>query len=234
MNEKIVSIQKLGKYDSRRYDLTVKDNNNFFANEILVHNCQNFKKEFSNEWANTSGWSISEKVDGQSLSIFTQTRTGFFGLRTKQIFGVCSRSIYKKTNDNSSHWQCVVENDLEKKIRAVPFNVAIQGENVGGKVQGNPYKFNGYKFYVFNVKNLDVGKKYTNQEVEQFCKEYGFESVPYLDHNYTLPGTIDELLTFADGKSKLNPSVDREGIVVRKGDVSFKCISNKYLLKQKD
>ena len=51
-----------------------------------------------------------------------------------------------------------------------------------------------------------------------------------------LPKTIDELLKYAEGKSYLNVKTEREGIVIRTADnvISFKAISNKFLLKDKN
>lgn len=180
------------------------------------------------ECKNTSGWSVSEKLDGQSVSHFKYNKKLLFF--NKSIFGVCSRSLHLKTKDNSSHWNATIQNEIEKKL---PIGFAIQGEIIGGKVQGNPYKINGYLIYVFNVKNLITGEKYSNQQVEEFCIKYGFEHVPYITHDFTLPNTIGELLKYAEGKSVVNPSVEREGIVIRKGDISFKAISNKFLLAEK-
>ena len=61
------------------------------------------------------------------------------------------------------------------------------------------------------------------------------ETVPVLDTHFHLPPTIDKLLLMADGKSELNPNFDREGIVIRSLDrkISFKVISNKFLLNEK-
>jgi hypothetical protein len=61
------------------------------------------------------------------------------------------------------------------------------------------------------------------------------ETVPILDESFKLPQTIDEVLNYADAKSVLNPNFDREGVVIRSTDrtVSFKSISNKFLLKEK-
>ena len=44
--------------------------------------------------------------------------------------------------------------------------------------------------------------------------------------------TVDDMITYADGKSILYDTL-REGVVIRNYDknVSFKCISNKFLLK---
>ena len=46
---------------------------------------------------------------------------------------------------------------------------------------------------------------------------------------------LDDLLQYADGKSELNNSFDREGVVIRTLDrtISFKVISNKFLLNEK-
>ena len=37
---KIKSISKI-EHNSKRYDISVADNNNLFVNDILIHNCQN-------------------------------------------------------------------------------------------------------------------------------------------------------------------------------------------------
>ena len=49
-------------------------------------------------------------------------------------------------------------------------------------------------------------------------------------------GTVDELLVWAEGKSVLNEKQEREGVVFKQmnGGMTFKAISNKYLLNAKD
>lgn len=56
--------------------------------------------------------------------------------------------------------------------------------------------------------------------------------VPILDTEFKLLGTVDEMITLADGKSAIC-DILREGLVIRNYDkqVSFKCISNKFLLR---
>jgi hypothetical protein len=65
--------------------------------------------------------------------------------------------------------------------------------------------------------------------------ERPLELVPVLDRDYKLPDTIEEILAQADGKSLLHKDADREGIVIRNHDksVSFKAISNTFLLKER-
>ena len=59
--------------------------------------------------------------------------------------------------------------------------------------------------------------------------------VKLLDLDFTLPETIDDLLLMAEGKSILNIKTEREGLVIRSHDrkISFKAISNKFLLNEK-
>lgn len=68
-----------------------------------------------------------------------------------------------------------------------------------------------------------------------FVKDLGMKTVPIMDDNFILNHTVDELMAMADGPCPLNPSVLREGIVYRLYDstkkISFKTISNEYLLK---
>jgi hypothetical protein len=75
-----------------------------------------------------------------------------------------------------------------------------------------------------------------------FCLEKGLKTVPIVINNFALPDTVDNLLKRAEGLSVLNPTCEREGIVVRpkietqyKGSrLSFKAISNKYLLNHEE
>jgi hypothetical protein len=68
-------------------------------------------------------------------------------------------------------------------------------------------------------------------------------SVPVLETAFDFPAepgtalpTVSALLRSAEGKSVLNDKVEREGLVIRSMDrtISFKAISNKFLLGEKD
>ena len=54
-------------------------------------------------------------------------------------------------------------------------------------------------------------------------------------HAMLLPDTVKGMLELAVGKSRLNDKTEREGVVVRSLDntISFKAISNKFLLSEK-
>lgn len=82
---KIKSIKKI-KHVSKRYDITVKDNENFFGNGILVHNCELLKDHIDKCYNENEILSFTLKRDGSSASLY------FF----KDEMGVCSRLQEKK------------------------------------------------------------------------------------------------------------------------------------------
>jgi hypothetical protein len=91
----------------------------------------------------------------------------------------------------------------------------------------------------FAAFNLIYG--YKNGKVERFnpvemssrLAQYMIPCVPILDTNFKLPNTIDEMVAYADGISKIDGDY-REGVVLRTKDGvnSFKAVSNEYLLRK--
>jgi len=93
---------------------------------------------------------------------------------------------------------------------------------------------------IFNVFNIDEQEYLGLDEMRDFLDkinvdEKPLELVPVISEDYQLPETIDEILNQAEGKSVLNNQTEREGIVIRNRNktVSFKAISNNFLLKEK-
>ena len=87
---------------------------------------------------------------------------------------------------------------------------------------------------MFNFITSDMGRisSFTGRDIGG---SWGMKWVPILGVEKT-QGTMEEMKEYADGKSVVNPAVNREGIVYRSldGVESFKNVSRKYLLKQKD
>ena len=77
-------------------------------------------------------------------------------------------------------------------------------------------------------------------EMVQIIADLKLETVPILDWNYILPASVDEILAYAQGKSVLNPQTEREGVVFvrhepkNQGRLSFKAISNKFIIKNEE
>jgi RNA ligase (TIGR02306 family) len=189
---------------------------------------QNLKEELA-YWAKEQHvWEITEKLDGSSMTVY---------LRDGE-FGVCSRNLELKPNESNSLWKVAVANDLELKLRRAGRNIALQGELIGEGIQGNPYKIKAQDFFLFDIYNIDTNKYFTPAERKAFVDEFDIKHVPVLG-TLTMDEstTIDTLLTSAEGKSVMGMiGCEREGLVFKSRDMqcSFKAISNKFLLKNKD
>jgi len=246
MLTKIKSIKKIETV-SKRYDIGVEKNNNFYANGILVHNCQNLTSKY--EKLKESTYYVTEKLDGSSATYYF--RDG--------VFGVCSRNLeledpgvfvpgnvlcedgVERPKKENTYWKIAKELFIEEKLGTLEENYSIQGELIGEGIQGNPYKIKGHQLKIFNVFNIDKQEYLSLDEMVSFLEKVNVDSkplelVPIIYYDYKLPATINEVLVQAEGKSVLNSNTEREGIVIRNHNktISFKAISNKFLLKSKD
>lgn len=175
-----------------------------------------------------------EKIDGQSgtFALCKIPRTIPL-LKPKFEFIVCSRNRRIPEPDNSSFWtvarQYNIENVLRKLIGDQPW-VCIQGEVVGPRIQGNKYKLSEVDLYCFNL--IYPSGKVKCFEAEKMVGKYGLKWVPLVVSDYRMPDTVEEVLTFATGKSAICNTL-REGIVFRNydEDISFKAVSPEFLIK---
>jgi len=187
---------------------------------------QNLTKEYEEYKSLGRKFYVTEKLDGSSATFYF--RDG--------VFGVCSRNLELLETEGNTFWRVARELDLENKMKSLGKNISIQSELIGESVQGNPYKIKGQTIRCFNLFNIDTQEYYSLTDFKDTVEMLGLKTVPVLDTNFKLPDTIDELLKFADSKSELNTNYDREGIVIRTLDrkISFKVISNKFLLKSEN
>jgi RNA ligase (TIGR02306 family) len=166
---------------------------------------------------------VTEKLDGSSATFYINNGE----------FGVCSRNLELLETENNSFWKVARELKLEENLRALEKNICLQGELIGEGIQGNPYGIKGQTVRFFSVYQIDSRTRLGIKDLEDICFMIGLQTVPILESNFLLPNTIEEMLQYAEGKSALNPKTEREGVVVRSldGTISFKAISNKFLLK---
>ena len=174
-------------------------------------------------------YEVSEKVDGSSTTFYDYEGN----------FGVCSRNLDLLEDENNTFWKMAHRYNLRERLKGT--NKAIQGETVGSGIQGNPYKMKDQEVFVFDVYDIEKRRYLSPEERKKFLAETVSEmkSVPIIGRNVELSGGNDAVLAFVEGKSALNPQTEREGLVFKaEGEAadrfSFKGISNKYLLKQKD
>ena len=166
---------------------------------------------------------VTEKLDGSSATFYINNGE----------FGVCSRNLELLETENNSFWKVARELKLEENLRALGKNICLQGELIGEGIQGNPYGIKGQTVRFFSVYQIDSRTRLGIKDLEDICFMIGLQTVPILESNFILPNTIEEMLQYAEGNSALNPKTEREGVVVRSldGTISFKAISNKFLLK---
>jgi len=168
---------------------------------------------------------VTEKLDGSSVTYYVKDG----------VFGVCSRNLDLLEDENNSMWKFAITSGLKELLLALNRNIAVQGEIIGEGIQGNPYKIIGQTVRLFNGFDIDKYEYLSLDDLLKLSKWLEVKTVPILDLEFRLPDTIDELLSYADSKSVLNEKFDREGVVIRSHDrkISFKVISNKFLLNEK-
>jgi RNA ligase (TIGR02306 family) len=204
---------------------------------------QNLADDYE-KWKLTSAhqFYVAEKLDGSSATYYFKDG----------VFGVCSRNLelaepeefvpgmvmcddgVERPKQENTFWKVARQLDLKTKLGAVGYNICLQGELIGEGIQGNPYGIKGQTVRFFSVYQIDSRTRLGIKDLEDICFMIGLQTVPILESNFLLPNTIEEILQYAEGKSALNPKTEREGVVVRSldGTISFKAISNKFLLKK--
>lgn len=188
-------------------------------------------------------YEVTVKLDGTSMTVYHDP---------EQIGGVCSRNLELNTvaieNDGNTMIKIARESGLLQVLEDNP-NFAVQGELMGPGIQGNREQLKKPKLFIFDVFNIQTGEYLSPTERAEFLRNVAGDQqrmmnpafvahVPVLHASISLRAlgltNIDELLAFAEGKS-LTHDV-REGVVFKRldGKFSFKAISNKFLLKQKE
>lgn len=175
------------------------------------------------EWKNKT-FEVTEKLDGSSCTVY---------FHQGQV-GVCSRNLELIESEGNSFWKVVNDKDIKNKLININRSLAIQGELIGEGIQGNKYKLRGQELYVFDIYDIDTGSYLDPSERVNIIKELDLKHAPVLEAFNV--ESIESTLTFAADKSKLNKDVEREGVVFKENikspdRVSFKAISNKFLLK---
>lgn len=170
-------------------------------------------------------WEVTEKLDGTSMTVF---------LERDSRFGVCGRNWELTETEENSLWRAARKLELESKLRSTERALAVQGELIGEGIQGNPYKLKGQHFWVYDIYDIRETRYLNAMERAQLVDSWGINHVPVMQMLSQLEGDVDSLLKSAEGKSQLNEAAEREGLVFKcleAPHVSFKCISNKFLLK---
>ena len=196
-----------------------------FLHKTDEERVQNLVKEYE-EYKLTSKhqFYMTEKLDCSSATFYMN----------EGEFGVCSRNLELLETEENTFWKVARQLNLEENMKDKG-NICLQGELIGEGIQGNPYKIKGQTVHFFNGFDIDKQTRMNNNKFLVLLDELELLSVPILGVAILLPDTVEEMLKLAEDKSCLNKLTEREGVVIRSLDntISFKAISNKFLLNEK-
>lgn len=183
-------------------------------------------------------WELTEKLDGSSMTVYVNGEES----------GVCSRSMDLRPDPDNTFWKVAFRDDLVNKLVSTGRKLALQGELIGPGIQGNSYNLTDHEFHLFDIFDIESRQYLNDVERIQICNELGIRHTPVIGRRSIrmydaasgqtkVAFELPTLLNMADGPSVLNSKTLREGIVfkhVEDPSLSFKVISNNWLLKEKD
>lgn len=187
------------------------------AQKTDAERVQNLSDEFLGR-QDPEAWYATEKIDGTSVTF----------LKENGELKVCSRN-YQIAHDGANMYSQMAQKlNLEDIMTD---GQVIQGEIYGEGIQGNTLGMKGTHLAVFHAEGVE------GTDVQHLVDEL---EVPVVDIPF--PCTVDEAVRQADGfKSTISPQRNAEGVVwwnkngekfPDTGDrANFKCINNKWLLK---
>ncbi len=170
------------------------------------------------------------KIDGTSGTFCINPMDG--------LFHACGRTMSIKAGDNI-YWRVAEKYRIEKGLSAHP-HLAIQGELAGPGIQKNRLQLKETSLYAFDVFDMHEGKYLDVDAMRQVLENMGVPAVEAVETGDAFAHTQESLLDLAEGKYPGTRN-EREGIVVRPrkemfsptlgGRLSFKAVSNRFLLK---
>lgn len=165
----------------------------------------------------------TEKLDGCSITLS----------KYENEFDVYQKTVRLKRYSDNPYWEVALKYNVPERL---PNNYAIQAEVIGPGVD-NALELPELDCYVFSVFDIRKSQYLSFTEMILFLSGIKMKMVPVVHPEFILNHTCDELLALADRKSDLNPKKNAEGVVFRLKDsiekVSFKVISNRYLIGEK-
>lgn len=186
---------------------------------------------------------VTEKNDGSSVTMFYSPTVD-----QENPFGVCSRNLRLKPITEKGAvpvpWQMAKKYDVENKMKnltqTTKFNpeYAFQGELVGPGINKNRDMYTDYEWHVFKIFNITDQMYELPATARRICEELGLTYVPVIEAECEVFDRFtdtDALLKFAEGKTAHGN--EREGLVFKSCDypyVTFKAVSNRYLMKEND
>ena len=183
------------------------------------------------------------KFDGSSCTVYFVDKK-----YSESQFGVCSHNNELKNDNFSIFWKTInslnIEENLKNYFNKTNRSLAIQGELVGPKVNGNRDNYSEFHFAVFDIFDVDKQIYLDENERHSIINEINNSGNGKLEQVHTLKtnwyvfkelDTLDKMLNYVNQKTKRGNKL--EGVVFKSINhtpyFSFKCINNNYLLNDK-
>lgn len=172
---------------------------------------------------------ITEKQDGASMTIAMHEGFAKVASRNYRLADIEGSAYWSAAWREYGHWN---ESMLHFVVDR-PW-LAMQGELVGPGIQNNRLELKHHECRIFNIYDRNDGRLWSLAEMLDTSEDWGFPLVPVIEVGHLFNYTQEQLLTLAEGKYAGTKN-EREGIVIRSNSglesVSFKAVSNRYLLK---
>ena len=184
---------------------------------------------------------VTVKMDGSSLTAYYND----------DHVGVCSRNFEVKEDvvdgteivPRSSFWSVVKKCGIDRLLKTLGRNIAIQGELCGPGIQKNRALLSENRFFVYDIWDIDNRKYFTAKERREFVDAVSvlfpdviLEHVPVIDFPwYGVELTVDRVKDFVTVQKYNDQKI--EGIVFKSYDdpsFSGKFINPLYLLTDTD
>ena len=194
----------------------------YFIPKTDQERIQNLSRSLEKWNAENHQWQVTEKIDGSSMTVFYKDGE----------VGVCSRNLELKDDGTSTFWETAKSGGLVEKLIALGKNIALQGELIGGQIQGNAYKVDKFQFHLYDIFDIDAQQYLTPKDVEGTSLQLNIRHVPVLEQFTTSDVRMEDLITYAEGKSVVGAKPEREGLVFKsltEPGTSFKVVSNRWL-----
>jgi len=189
---------------------------------------------------------IFEKIKGKEV-VITRKEDGTSGtyVYMNGNFMICSRNYVrpmptpeeaKDPKKCDFYIQAERKFEICKNMTAFKKNLGIQGEIVGPGIGKNRLLLKELDFRVFNIYLIDEKRYAIYEEMLDICEKLKLHSVPLIYKGIFKEelGSVEKILAYAE-TVEYAKNVPGEGLVLKTNElgsrISFKAVSNKYLLK---
>lgn len=205
---------------------------------------QNITQQQWQELKGKTAWN-TRKEDGTSATYWfnkeiDESETQDSKSSSNEEFGICSRNCLVDCEmKGQEHYKMMSQKfNIEHELRTLNRSLAIQGEIVGPKINGNRMQLTDYDFRVFGMWDISRRCYLDPQEVWELCGKMKLNTVPIISNIIIGENEMSSDFWLQQAESqKYAKNIQAEGVVFMVHDqlrhMRFKAISNNYLLKHK-